>query len=371
MPFVKVKTSSGKIKFHYIISTPNTDSTDKINPDLPVVLCFHSLAFPHVFHSQFADPLLRKFNLVVFDFRTHGDTEGDDLLEGYGVQEAAVDALAFMDALRLPPCHFLAIDYGSPIALQIAVTHPDKVLSLFIMSHTCLKEPPDVCEGHRQVYDAWNSAFPAPDQFDLERGMEGGYGFSQFMFSNKMTNLAQALFNVTFPLCQKHWGYYGRKNYRIATLDFLCSRQSQSKAALSRLRCPVKLVYGTDDVAYTQDFSEEFLQNLEDAGVDASLYVIPGAPHFCGVDYANIINPVIHDFIVQNDDRTPPPVSSNVLSPWDELLRKNGWAPEGSNDSDDDDFVISYVSCRAEGKATVLMFVFQIFSLHDSIFRRS
>ncbi|KAJ4488755.1 Alpha/Beta hydrolase protein [Lentinula edodes] len=347
MPFVQVKTRSGRIKFNYTISTPNSDSAENINPDLPVLLCFHSLAFPHVFHSQFADPLLRKFNLVVFDFRTHGDTEGEDLPEGYGIKEAAEDSLAFMDALRLPACHFVAIDYGSPIALQIAIDHPDRALSLFFVSQICLKEPPDVCEGHRQVYDSWTSAFPAPDQFDVELGMEGGYGFSQFMFSNKMTNLAQALFNATFPLCQKHWGYHGKRNFRVATLDLLCGRQSQTKAALSRLRCPVKLVYGTDDVAYNQDYSEEFLQDLEDAGVEASLFVVPGAPHFVGVDYASQVNPVLHDFILQNDDRKPPPVSGHILSPWDALLRSNGWTPEGNNDSDDeDDFVITYVSSR-------------------------
>lgn len=49
----------------------------------------------------------------------------------------------------------------------------------------------------------------------------------------------------------------------------------------------MKLVYGTDDVAYNQDYSEEFLQDLEDAGVEASLFVVPGAPHFVGVDYAS------------------------------------------------------------------------------------
>lgn len=46
--------------------------------------------------AQFGDPLLRKFNLVVFDFRSHGDTEADDLPEGYEVKDAAEDALAFM-----------------------------------------------------------------------------------------------------------------------------------------------------------------------------------------------------------------------------------------------------------------------------------
>lgn len=95
------------------------------------------------------------------------------------------------------------------------------------------------------------------------------------------------MFNISFPLCQKHWGYEGKKNYRIATLEFLAKRKTQSRAALSRLRCPVRLVYGTEDVAYPQEYTEEFLENLEDAGVDVSLHIVPGAPHFVCTDYAD------------------------------------------------------------------------------------
>ncbi|KAJ4495809.1 Alpha/Beta hydrolase protein [Lentinula edodes] len=347
MPFIHVKTSSGNIKFHYIISTPDSDVADKIDPDIPVLLFFHSLAFPHVFHSQFGDPLLRKFNLVVFDLRSHGETEGDDLPDGYGVEEAAEDALAFMDALRLPPCHFVAMDYGSPVALQIAISYPDRVLSLFFISQTCLEEPPEVREGHQQVYDCWIAAFPGPDKFDNERMMEGGYGFAQFMFSNNMTKIADALFKISFELSQKHWGYQGLKNYRIATLDFLYNRKSQPRSALSRIRCPVKLVYGTDDVAYPQEYNEKFFRELEDAGVDVSLLVVPGAPHFVCVAHANQVDPVLHDFVMQNDPRKPRPVSNSGLkSPWEGTLLSVGLddSTDGSVDSDDDDFVVSYPS---------------------------
>jgi len=137
-------------------------------------------------------------------------------------------------------------------------------------------------------------------------------------------------------------GLRREKNYRIATLEFLAKRKTQSRAALSRLRCPVRLVYGTEDVAYPQEYTEEFLENLEDAGVDVSLHIVPGAPHFVCTDYADEIDPVLHDFILQNDDRKPPPVS-DILSPWDTLLRSGGWDPEGVlNDDSDDDFTVTY-----------------------------
>jgi pimeloyl-ACP methyl ester carboxylesterase len=99
--------------------------------------------------------------------------------EGYGVVEAAEDVLAFMvclsmvivwsstsrsrscwqDALSLPSCHFVAMDYGSPIALQIAIAHPGRVLSLFLISQTCLEEVYFSCNywSHRQLSFQINS----------------------------------------------------------------------------------------------------------------------------------------------------------------------------------------------------------------------
>ncbi|KIK71516.1 hypothetical protein GYMLUDRAFT_33702 [Collybiopsis luxurians FD-317 M1] len=340
--FIEVKTPFGSIKFEYTISTPRSTVADAIDPSLPVVLWFHPLAFPYVFQPQFADPLLRKFNLVVFSFRSHGDTEADELPEGYGINEATQDVLVFMDSLKLPPSHFVAMDYGSPIALNIAISHPNRVQSLFIMSHTCLEEPSDVREGYQQLYDSWCSSVLGPTEFDLERMMETGYGFAQFMFSNKVSALGQAMSDVSFPLAQKNWGFHGLTNYRIGFLEFLLNRKSQPIEALSCIRCPVKLVYGTDDIAYSQQYTEDFLQDLRQAGINASLYIIPGAPHFVSVDFADKLNPVLHDFIMQSEHRAVPLVLNDIVSPWDEKFRNVGWDPEGRDVDSDDDWIISY-----------------------------
>lgn len=50
MPFINVSSSTGNIKFHYTISTPNCNNADKLDPDYPVLLFFHAFAFSNVFH---------------------------------------------------------------------------------------------------------------------------------------------------------------------------------------------------------------------------------------------------------------------------------------------------------------------------------
>ncbi|KAJ3759719.1 hypothetical protein EV360DRAFT_20782, partial [Lentinula raphanica] len=140
MPTVSVTTSTGKTRFQYTISTPYSASAERLESDLPILLFLHSLAFHNVFHSQFSDQELRKFNLVSLDLKWHGETISDIVPPKYGQEEAAEEIIAFLNASHLPPCHLIALDLGSNIALQIAVKIPKQVLSLFIMSHVCLDE---------------------------------------------------------------------------------------------------------------------------------------------------------------------------------------------------------------------------------------
>lgn len=38
-----------------------------------------------------------------------------------------------------------------------------------------------------------------------------------------------------------------------------------------------------------------------------------------------------------------PPTPTNVISPWDAILREYGWKPDRVNELDDDDLTVSFV----------------------------
>ncbi|KAJ4485204.1 Alpha/Beta hydrolase protein [Lentinula aciculospora] len=338
MPFINVSTSTGTTKFHYTISTPSCDDAQMIEPELPVLLFFHAFAFHTVFHSQFSDPLLRKFNLVTFDLRYHGDTESDTVPERYGQEEAAEDAIAFINALQLPPSHFIALDLGSIIALQVAVMFPAQVLSLFIMSHVCLEELPEVQEGRTELYDLWTSGSP-------DAKADVAIGYTQYTFSNNVSNLAKALCDSTLPVDLRNWSAEHLQEYQLISYNIFCNRKSQPKTVLSRIHCPVKLLHGGDSVVYKSSYTEEFMKSLRNAGVDASMETIPNAPHYLCVDYGNEVNRMIHDLVDHcTPERSISPTTSpvDVRSPWDEILRQYGWEPERKNQLDDDDITVSF-----------------------------
>jgi pimeloyl-ACP methyl ester carboxylesterase len=160
-------------QMHYTISTPTQTSAKVIDKTLPTVIFLHPVFFAQeIFHcefvhffsllshfppthtstDQFKDRQLRKFNLIALDFRCHGETTGGISAE-YGPAEAAGDVSKFMasspsfgtlarltlslcvqDALNLPACHFVGVSMGSSAAFELAIAHPTKVLSLFLVS---------------------------------------------------------------------------------------------------------------------------------------------------------------------------------------------------------------------------------------------
>ncbi|KIK54232.1 hypothetical protein GYMLUDRAFT_1024069 [Collybiopsis luxurians FD-317 M1] len=265
MPFVKVSTSTGNIKFHYTIGTPTCSNAKTINAGLPVLLFFHALAFHNVFHSPFGDPLLRKFNLVTFDLRYHGETTCDTLPNKYEAEEAAEEALALMDALQLPPCHF--------IAMQIVVTKPEKALSILLMSHLCLEEV------RTEMNNLWYSPHPEA-QSDVAFP-----GYSQFAFGGELSNLALALASYCHSCNLKNWDSDHSIEYTLATYKFVIRRRDYSQDALSWIACPVKLLHGGNNFAYPESYMQELVHNLQQAGVNVSWLTVPNAPHYLCLEH--------------------------------------------------------------------------------------
>ncbi|KIK54231.1 hypothetical protein GYMLUDRAFT_100149 [Collybiopsis luxurians FD-317 M1] len=339
MPFVEVSTSTGNIKFHYTISTPTCSDAESIDAGLPVLLFIHALAFHNVFHSQFGDPLLRKFNLVTFDLRYHGETTCNTLPNEYGAEEAADEVLALIDALQLPPCHFIAMDIGSMIAMQIAVTKPEKALSILLMSHLCLEELPEVLQVRTELNNLWCSYHP---DAQIEVALPG---YSQFTFGSELSNLAQAVTDYCGFFNFKNWDSNHSTEYTLTTYKFVIQRKGYSQEALSRISCPVKLLHGGNDLAYPEEYTRELVKNLEQAGVKVSWVTIPNAPHYICLDYGPQVNCEIYDFVMNTMNKASISATpTNVISPWDKILREYGWNPEGLNELDDDDIMVSYPS---------------------------
>lgn len=75
-----------------------------------------------------ADTLANRFRVIALDLRGHG---GSTKLHDSSAYSAAflTDVLAVLDTLRIPRAHVVGYSMGGRIALSLAATHPDRVIS--------------------------------------------------------------------------------------------------------------------------------------------------------------------------------------------------------------------------------------------------
>ena len=70
------------------------------------------------------------FRAYAPDLRGCGDTVGGTSGEGYGIPQLADDLFEFVEALEQRSFHLVGHSLGGAVALQFALAHPDRVLSL-------------------------------------------------------------------------------------------------------------------------------------------------------------------------------------------------------------------------------------------------
>ncbi|WP_327141057.1 alpha/beta fold hydrolase [Nocardia sp. NBC_01327] len=97
----------------------------------PAVVLLHG--FPHTWRlwSEIIDPLSGHYRVIAPDLRGFGDTTRAS--DGYDAGTLATDIAGILDALGEPTAAVVAIDAGTPVAVLLALRHPDRVRRLVVM----------------------------------------------------------------------------------------------------------------------------------------------------------------------------------------------------------------------------------------------
>ncbi|KAJ7082335.1 Alpha/Beta hydrolase protein [Mycena epipterygia] len=336
MPLIELQTSTGTGSFHYTISTPAATSATAIVSDAPTVILIHPVfVSSHIFHPIYADSRPRHFNLVTMDLRGHGATSAE-VEDTYGPRTAAGDVLRLMDALNIFAGHVMGISMGACVALEMTVLAPEKVLSLFMVSPLSLTEPSSVAEGRQEIYDCWVHAFDDPNFVDETARRDAFTGSMQLAYNNRQSPLITAIASRAVSLWIHKWGREELGVLHVVGVKFIVDRVPPSVSMLSRIRCPIALIHCSDDIAYPLSDSEELLELLHSAGLNATLQCIDGAPHFGNLTHPEEINKLLYEFVLANSGGAQiPPYLTNVESPFQAELVECGLL-NGDSDSDSD-----------------------------------
>lgn len=210
------------------------------------------------------------FTVLIFDNRGVG--ESDTPPGAYTVADMAGDTVALLDALGIERCHLSGSSLGGAICAQLAIEHPERVLSL-------------------QLHSSWltTRGYSAYSLGLLKRFLTvGGVGFYY-------EAALPLLFSPRF-MSREHerlMGFLDHMKSHAATYDGLLGQLEANlthdvSARAGEITAPTLVTVGELDYLLPVAASEE----LQRAIPDAELVVFPGGPHLVTMEMPELFNDV-------------------------------------------------------------------------------
>jgi 3-oxoadipate enol-lactonase len=193
----------------------------------PPVLLIMGLSFAHQMWFRVLPALASRCRVVLFDNRGVGLSE---VPRGpYSIRQMARDAVAVLDAAGLDSAHVIGASMGGMIAQELALRHPQRVLSLLL-----------ACTSHGGLLAKW-------PRFMNPRGMMFGEGQRR----ERELAFAPMLYSATTPVerihedldvqCACEWSYKGFLNQFGGVLMW------SSYLRLPAIKVPTLVVHGDSD----------------------------------------------------------------------------------------------------------------------------
>jgi 3-oxoadipate enol-lactonase len=239
----------------------------------PVVTLAHSLATDHTLWDELAAVLSKHLTVLRYDARGHGQTsapEGD-----YTFPQLVDDLVGLLDELRIERTHFVGLSMGGMLGQHFALSHPDRLNRLALVSTTS-RIPPEA----RVLWDersavARAQGMQAHVESTLARWFTAPYRQSHPEVMARIGALVAATPVAGFA----GWGA------AICTLDVT--------DRLAAVRAPTLVICGADDPGTPPAAS----QAIAAAIPGARLEIIPDASHQLVIEQADAFNHLLLDFL--------------------------------------------------------------------------
>jgi 3-oxoadipate enol-lactonase len=244
---------------------------DLAGPDTGPVLCItHSLASDSGMWGEQMAPLLQAgWRVLRIDMRGHG---GSDPVPGdYTMDQLADDTATVLDALGLPPVHYMGLSIGGMFGHSLALRHGAKLKSLMLCDTSCASP------GTRAI---WQPRIDAVRKADTVEPLADGTLERWFTPAMKQSNPARLKQIRDTIVATTPQGFCGCV---AALADFDYS------ARLPQIKLPTLVVWGADDPGTPPEGNKRIVSLIPGARGEE----IPGVRHFPNVEKPDAFNRIL------------------------------------------------------------------------------
>jgi pimeloyl-ACP methyl ester carboxylesterase len=260
------------IDLHYADTGPAASST-------PPVVFLNGLAGDHLYWMGQVRALAKRFRCLALDNRDSGQSTYPTT--PYTLADLADDVAGLLAALEQPAAHVVGLSLGGMIAQELALRHPQRVRSLFLV-------------GTLARCDGWFNA--TLDAFALIRRQVPDTG---------------AFFDALLPwlVSYRYFESPGRVEWLKALLhgnphaqrldgffrQFDAIRKHDTTGRLKEVRCPALVAVGEDDMIVPPRYARQLAGLLP----QARLEVLPEVGHAPPIEAPRPFNRLLDDFLAR------------------------------------------------------------------------
>jgi 3-oxoadipate enol-lactonase len=242
----------------------------------PAVVLSHALATKAEVWGYQLPLLSRRFRVILYDVRGHGESEAPG--NNYSLEELADDVIGLLDHLSIAQAALVGLSLGGMIGQVLALTAPKRISALVL------------CSTGSQANEAMKANFDLRIETVRQKGLE----------SQIEPTLARWLSPEFLQLAPETAAWIADMIRNTSSDGFIgCCRALQKLNVTERLQAikiPMLLVAGEKDPTFPPPIAEAMRERIH----GSSLEVLKGAAHLGIVEQAHRFNEILLPFLAKH-----------------------------------------------------------------------
>lgn len=223
------------------------------------------------------------YRVIIPDQRGYNLSEAPKTVQSYGLDELAKDILGILDHFGIEQTYLVGHDWGAAVAWTVAIQHPERIKKLGILNvpHPAVMMK-FIGKSPKQMLKSWYIGFfqiPGLAEWLMGLGNFAG-AINLLRASGKPSTFSESDLDEYRQAYANAGGLTGMINWYRALIRF---RPSMPRNL--RLRMPVLILWGKNDVALSYEMAEESLRYCE----NGQLVAFENASHWVQHDEAEAV----------------------------------------------------------------------------------